>query len=423
MQDNTPSVIVVDLTPVLPGGENGGAKVFVIELLRRLAVMAPDTRFVLLTQSASHEELGAMDRANVSRHLVSAPAGAVQAVLQSIARNTLPHLPLQLRGLASQVGYRVHAALKRSGGTLILRRLGADLLFCPFTAPTFFDPSAATVCVIHDLQHNTFPSFFAADEIANREWSFQEACCRANALVAVSDYTRVTAIQFGRLDPRRIRTIPSRLALRLAGCPADPGEVPVHLGLEERRYLLYPANFWEHKNHEMLLTAFGMACRAGLAPDIRLVCTGAPGDRQRELASAADAMGLAERVLFPGFLSSPDFFTILSRALGVVFPSLYEGFGLPIIEAMAAGVPVACSNTTALPEVAGDAALLFDPRVPAQISHAIVRLALDEQVRLHLIGAGLTRARAFADTDRMAEEYWQLFRSVIASRCEARAQP
>lgn len=418
MQDNTPRVIAVDLTPVLPGGENGGAKVFVIELLRRLAANARETHFVLLTQGESHEELGAMDRANVSRHLVSVPAGAgaVRGGLQSIARNTLPHLPMQLRDLASRLGYRIHVALKRSGGRSLLRRLEADLLFCPFTAPTFFAQGVATVCVIYDLQHKTFPSFFAADDVANREWSFQEACRRADALVTISDYTRTTAIRVGRLDPERVQTIRLQLALRLAESLAEPAEVLARLGLAEQGYLLYPANFWKHKNHEMLLTAFGIACHAGISSDIRLVCTGAPGERQRELAAAADAMGLSKQVLFPGFLSNQDLFAILSRARGVVFPSLYEGFGLPVIEAMAAGVPVACSNTTALPEVAGDAALLFDPRVPAQISDAILRLASDERVRLQLIGAGLERAVTFADADRMVEEYWQLFRSVIASR-------
>ena len=100
----------------------------------------------------------------------------------------------------------------------------------------------------------------------------------------------------------------------------------------------------------------------------------------------------------------------------MVLTSISEGQPLALMEAMAAGVPVACSNTTALPEVAGDAALLFDPRVPAQISDAILRLASDERVRLQLIGAGLERAVTFADADRMVEEYWQLFRSVIASR-------
>src|SRR5262249_26509 len=141
------------------------------------------------------------------------------------------------------------------------------------------------------------------------------------------------------------------------------------LGLAPQRYVLYPANFWKHKNHEMLFTAFGMACAdAGLDKDIKLVCTGAPGARQQWLIEAARAMNLQDRILFPGFLPTAELARLLANCRGVVFPSLYEGFGLPVIEAMAASVPVACSNTTSLPEVAADATILFDPRVPADIA-------------------------------------------------------
>jgi hypothetical protein len=99
----------------------------------------------------------------------------------------------------------------------------------------------------------------------------------------------------------------------------------------------------------------------------------------------------------------------------VVFPSLYEGFGLPIIEAMAAGVPVACSNTTSLPEVGGDAAILFDPRVPTQIAQAMISLVENEALRAQLIQAGLLRAEEFSDAGRMAREYWDLFHYASAN--------
>ncbi len=181
------------------------------------------------------------------------------------------------------------------------------------------------------------------------------------------------------------------------------------LGLTRWQYLIYPANFWKHKNHEMLLTAFGMACREGLAADVKLVCTGAPGARQEWLMSAARAMSLGDRVLFPGFLPNAELAALMGNCSGMVFPSLYEGFGLPVIEAMAAGVPVACSNVTSLPEVAADAAILFDPRIPTQIAQAMVALLEDETLRSRLIQAGQQRANVFSDTERMAREYWELF--------------
>jgi glycosyltransferase involved in cell wall biosynthesis len=144
---------------------------------------------------------------------------------------------------------------------------------------------------------------------------------------------------------------------------------------------------------------------------MRLVCTGAPGERRDALERAARQMGLGAHVSFPGFVPQEEMQRLMAGATAVVFPSLYEGFGLPVIEAMAAGVPVACSNTTSLPEVADGAALLFDPRIPEQVAAAMVSLAGDAQLRERLIAAGRDRAREFADPDRMAREYWELLRA------------
>ncbi len=165
----------------------------------------------------------------------------------------------------------------------------------------------------------------------------------------------------------------------------------------------------------MLLSAFAIGCRSGLPAGLKLVCSGAPGARRDWLLRSAQSLGLGDRVLFPGFLPEPELAALMSRSRGVVFPSLYEGFGLPVIEAMACGVPVACGRLTALPEIAGDAAMLFDPRVPAQIVEALVSLACDEALRARLIDAGTRRAAEFADAERMAAEYWDLFRSAWAT--------
>ncbi len=185
------------------------------------------------------------------------------------------------------------------------------------------------------------------------------------------------------------------------------------LGLARGRYLIYPANFWKHKNHEMLLTAFGMAARGGLPEDIRLVCTGAPGARRDFLVQAADAMGLGTRIVFPGYVPTEALGALLGNSAGMVFPSLYEGFGMPVIEAMTAGVAVACSNATSLPEIATGAALLFDPRVPAQIATAMLELVNDPARRAGLVAAGLERAAEFSDAGRMAEEYRDAFRQAM----------
>lgn len=409
--------IAVDLTPVLPGGENGGAKIFVLELLRRLAEMAPETQFILLTQAASHEELSSLETSNMKRLMVISRSERIVAgaPLKVLSSRILSLVPGRLRGLASRLGYRLHTSMKRGGSSSLLRNNGVDLLFCPFTAPTYFEPGIATVCTIYDLQYKTYPQFFAPEDVAHRHHTFLEACRRAAALAAISDYSRDSAILHGGLDESSIRTIHLRMAQRITPVSKQGTDgILGCYGLTRQRYFIYPANFWKHKNHEMLLTAFGIACRDGLSDGIQLICTGAPGARRNWLQAAASAMGLGDRVKFPGYLSNEELGVLMGNSLGVLFPSLYEGFGLPVIEAMAAGVPVACSNITSLPEVAGDAAILFDPRIPREVAQAIRSLAEDAALREHLIMKGRERAAEFADSTRMAREYWDLFDHAIA---------
>jgi hypothetical protein len=146
---------------------------------------------------------------------------------------------------------------------------------------------------------------------------------------------------------------------------------------------------------------------------IKLVCTGAPGERQTLLKQYAQEMNLSDRIVFSDYLSDFDLSVLMSNAAGVIFPSLYEGFGLPVIEAMAAGIPVACSNVTSLPEVANHAAIFFNPRIPTEIADAIISLITNRAQQETLISAGKVRAIEFTDTSRMAQEYLTLFHQAL----------
>jgi len=406
-----PRTIAVDLTPVLPGGENGGARIFVLELIRRLSELAPSTRFVLLTQAASHDGLAELDRSNVERRLVVGDlvGNGLRPRLLALAGRLLPRLPAWLRSLLSRLGYGLNRLLKRVGTGGLLGDLGAELLFCPFTAPTYWEPGVPVVSVLYDLQYRAYPEFFAAEDVANREATFRDACRRATLLVAISEYARASTIAAADLDPARVLTIPLRLARRLVVEPCSRAGVFDRFGLEAEGYLLYPANFWPHKNHVRLFEAFAMAREMGLPNDLKLVCTGAPGARLDAIQESVVGFGVADRVCFPGYVSDEALAELMSRATGLIFPSLYEGFGLPVIEAMSFGVPVACSDRTALPEVVGDAALLFDPTEPSAIARSILVLTLDHERRASLVEAGYVRARAYADTRRMADAYWKVF--------------
>jgi glycosyltransferase involved in cell wall biosynthesis len=408
--------IAVDLVPLIPGGDNGGAKIFTIELISSLAKLKPNTKFILLTQRSSHDELVSLDGPNVSRLMVWDTSGPIVPTPRlSRYRKAL------LRRLPGFVPNRLLRSLRRlldPLGQSMTARTGADLLFCPFTAPMFHDPNVPTVSVIYDRQYATYPEFFTTHEIGQRDQNFRDASGYSSAVATISDYVRDSILKTNIISSDRVFTIYIQAPHRLP--EPDPQlsrDILQRLGIRNRGYLIYPANFWRHKNHEMLLTSFGIARTAGLGDDIKLVLTGAPSDRMNELKQAAHALGLGKHVRFAGFVVNAEFAALLNNCLAVIFPSLYEGFGMPVVEAMAAGCPVACSNITSLPEVAGDAALLFDPRVPSQIAQAIVRIATDEKLRADLVARGAKQAAKFSNTAHMAEQYWQLFENATTIEC------
>ena len=409
--------IAIDLTPLLPGGDNGGAKPLAIELIRHLARVAPQCEFILLTNEKSHEELKPLETGapNVQRLCTTQPQNASSLSLRMglrARRLLLRFLPdSALRKLAQLYSALFPAA---PPSTSLLRQVAADLLFCPFTGVLFFDPSVPVVSLIHDLQYLTYPEFFEPEVRHERDRHFRQVCRLAGRLICVSEFTRAAVLEHADVPPERVVAIPSAPQHRLPAASRVPAALPLTPG----RYLLYPANFWRHKNHELLLTAFGLYRAAHPASDLKLVLTGAPGPRRDRLIEASRRMRLAESVVFPGYLPDDEFAALLAGCAAMIFPSLFEGFGMPVLEAMAAGVPVLCANRTSLPEVAGDAALLFDPRRPVEIVDAITCLEADPALRRTLIEKGKQHLRSLPGPADMATRYLQVFEDLVSHPAE-----
>lgn len=410
--------VAIDLTPVLPGGENGGAKLVATELVRQLAQITPDCEWILLTSEKSHAELAELDAPNVRRQCVTRAASVdniratrllrLKAGLREMLARILP--PAILARLKTV--YR--AVAHRSPQSHLPRRLDADLLFCPFTAPFFFDPTVPAVSVVHDLQYLYYPQLFSADDRYYRDKHFKEACGLAARLICVSEHVRETVLANAPVAPERVITVHTRLFDRLKPAPPEIAtQVLDRLGLQVERFLLYPANFWPHKNHGMLLTAWGMYQARRPEPGLKLVCTGAPGLQLQALIEAVTRMGLEGTIIFPGYVPDEEFAGLLQSCQAIIFPSLYEGFGLPVLEAMAFGKPVTCSNVTSLPQVAGDAALYFDPRKPNEIAGAIERITSDAGLVADLIERGHRRLAALGDAQQMAREYLRVFQDAV----------
>lgn len=406
--------IAVDLTPLLPGAGNGGAKLMTLELIRGLAALAPRCEFVLLTSDRSHDELARLEGANVRRQLVhrSSPS---RAGAESLGRRLAARLPSLLRGALAKLYLAVVPRRRRD--TTLLPHLKADLLFCPFTAPYYHDGSVPCVAVIYDLQHKALPGFFGIEEIAHRDQVLRDACRAADAIVCISDYVRQTVMKHASVDAARLHAIPIQLPQRLARA----GEAAVSstlrgLSLEVGEYLLFPANLWPHKNHDALLEAFALYRGSAPASRLKLVCTGADSGRRAALLEACARLKLQAWAMFPGYVGDADLAALLQGCAAMIYPSLYEGFGMPIVEAMAAGRPVLCSAVASISETAGDAALYFDPRRPEEIAAAIRRIVGDRAFAEELGRKGAARARALGDPSRMAAQYWSVFERVLAER-------
>lgn len=216
---------------------------------------------------------------------------------------------------------------------------------------------------------------------------------RADRIIAISDFVAGGVVEHLGVRRERIDVVPLGYGVEQDVPPTPEAELRRKLGLRTGRVLLSVAGKRPHKNLLRLVQA--MPAIRERVPDAVLVLPGAPTPHEEQLKVEAARLGLGEAVAFPDFLSAPDLEGLYELGRALVFPSLSEGFGLPLLEAMRRELPVACAEASSLPEVAGDAALLFDPYSVPAIADAAVAVMTDEALRGRLIAAGLARQSGF----------------------------
>jgi glycosyltransferase involved in cell wall biosynthesis len=266
-------------------------------------------------------------------------------------------------------------------------RAGVDLVHSlATTAPGW--GRFARVTTVHDLQYRTIPEAHFGLRGLGMRVLVPLAARRSDRVIAISEATKADIMRYLHLPEGRIDVVHQ-------GLGRHPGVAPRPVdGLElgERRLLLTAAAKRPHKNLAALLEALALL-PAGERP--LLVLPGYPTPYEEELRHRADALGLGGDARFLGWMDDAEMEWLYARADAFVFPSLAEGFGLPVLEAMARGVPVACSDRPPMTEVAGDAALLFDPTSPRAIADAVTALLQDDELRRRLVDAGPARAALF----------------------------
>lgn len=352
-------------------GEVGGSEVVARRLLGALRERAPGIEWIVYAGPEALGSLAAESWAGGVR-LVEAPLPSSSKPLRVLGE--LTWLPMRAR--------RDRVQLLHSMGT---------------TAPVAGGPPS--VVTVLDLIYHHVPETFPRLARAGLRALVPAGARHARRVIAISESGRKDLVATLRLPPDKVDVVHLGLGMAPAPDPTPPHELRARHAIRPGPIVLSVAAGLRHKNLERLLAAF-----AALAPEraATLVLVGHAGLDQARLRARAAALGIADRCVFTGWIEARELEGLYRAAALFAYPSLLEGFGMPILEAMARGVPVACSSASALPEVAGGAAELFDPHDVPSISAALERLLDDPRRRDELVARGRRRASEFT-WDRAAE--------------------
>lgn len=270
-----------------------------------------------------------------------------------------------------------------------------------FFGPQLQAPRALRVLTIYDMIHERFPTLFQAD---NRDAKAKrEAALRADHVLCISESTR--------RDVMNILGLPaSKLTVTHLSASLRPTAVDGPSGTKERPYLLYVGERGGYKNFQGLLAAMR---GSALLAELQLLCFGG-GPLNEDEWAAVDRLGLQRTRITQRGGDDTTLAALYAGALCFVYPSLYEGFGIPPLEAMQCGCPVACSNTSSIPEVVGEACVYFDPAQPDSIRHALEQVVGSETLRAELRARGHRQAQNYS-WDRCAETTLKVYRGLLGA--------
>ena len=272
-----------------------------------------------------------------------------------------------------------------------------------------------TVLTIHDLIPQLLPEHHKPLNRWYLNWTMPLYCRRADHIIAVSEATRRDLLATYHLPPEKVTVIHEAASPRFRPQTESAHErVRGMYGLPEE-YLLYVGTIEPRKNLERLLAAWTPLRRSGECPP--LVIVGKRGWLSGSFYAALEASPVREDIILTGYVLDADLPAIYSAATAFVWPSLYEGFGLPPLEAMACGTPVVCADASSMPEVVGDAALLFDPLDSDAVKAAMRQIAADGDLRDALRQRGLAQAAKFS-WSHAAEETLEVYSYLLAACSE-----
>ena len=378
----TPLRIGVNALYLIPGGV-GGTEIYLRNLLEALARIDDRNRYFVFTCSEAGGE-------------ICPAAPNFEAVVSRIPARIRP-----ARLIWEQTGLPMQA---------IKRRL--DVLFSPgFTSPLL--ARGKRVTVIHDLQHKRQPGNFGLLEQAAWHWSVWQSVKSSHLLLTPSEASRSDVLAVYGVRDDKVRVVLHGVEPRffhLRDNPADGAAVLREAGVPECTYLLAVSTIHPHKNFVRLFEAYGQLAAEGWQQ--HLVVAGLPGKSWKAVHRLLKGKDWASRVHLVGWQRRDVILSLFNNAEALVFPSTFEGFGMPVLEAMASGLPVVCSDIPVLREIANGAAQFFDPTSSSAIAEGLHSALRDPTYRAELIKRGRQRAAGFS-WRRAAEQTLAAFLEVL----------
>lgn len=388
--------IGIDVSPLQTGHQYRGVGTYVRNLLPNLACLDRENQYHLFCLDEIQDEFRNLG-ANFTVEVIRVP---------------------QTGRLASVLSHQILLPIR-------VRELHLNIFHTPFV-PTFMASpglpvflGCARVTTIHDLIPLVTRSIFGQTLRAYLYYRLMLHRAKSgSAIIVDSQSTERAVIQYLGVDAQKIRVIhlaPDAFFRRL-----DPEDIKSSFrAISKRygiifRYILYVGDLGVVKNLDGLLEALAIIFRSGLAHDLQLVVVGKKLPQHVErLKGKIESLGLWRHVVFTDYISMQDLLVLYNQALVLAFPSLQEGFGLPVLEAMACGTPIIAARTSSIPEIAGEAAILFDPLNPEEIADALRRVLTSEELRESLCKKGYERVMMFTwrETARLTLE---VYRSVFA---------
>jgi glycosyltransferase involved in cell wall biosynthesis len=367
-----PLRIAINALYLLPGGV-GGSEIYLRQLLEALAKVDAHNDYVVFTNRETGRDLAPVSPR--FRHLLQPIQGDIRPLRILYEQSSLP------------------SAIDREK---------VDLVFNPgFTGPKSLSVPAVTV--FHDLQHVHHPEYFRKRELPFWNLLLTQAIRSSQKIIAASEFTRRDVLDHYQLPDDKVVAIPHGVERAFFDLERKPDP--------ENPYLLCVSTIDPNKNIEKLIRVFGGL--RGEFPRLRLVLAGMRGSHTAKVEAMIEELELRPWVRVTGWVPRTEIYKLYEGATAFVYPSTFEGFGLPVLEAIAAGVPLACSRIDPLVEVAGDAASFFDPRSEQEMAQAIWGLLTEPEATERQVQRGKSRAAGFT-WDESARRTLALFEEVGA---------